>query len=154
MAPTRPDQRPAAPLTVSTFNRCRHLVARLPLHLATLWAVVPFLLVVVFASGLAMLVSTLTLYLRDTRSFLPYVMRVWLYLSPVLWLPEQIRHGFAFVRWANPLFPLVGAWSDAVVEGVRPSMTMLVTGAAWAVGALVVGAWALLSREREFAVRL
>lgn len=131
-----------------------HVVAGLPLHVEMLWAVVPFVLVVVFATGLAMLFATLTLYLRDTKSFLPYVMRVWLYLSPVLWFPEQVRHGLAFVRWVNPLFPLVGAWSEAVVQGVRPPAAMLLAGAGWAVAALVLGAWALLSREREFAVRL
>ncbi len=131
-----------------------HVAAGLPSSPAQLWGLLPLLLVVLFATGLASFTATLTLYLRDTRAFLPYVMRVWLYLSPVLWLPEQVPHAFAAIRWLNPLFPLLGAWSDAVVEGVRPSTTMLVVGTAWAVGALVVGALFLLSREREFAVRL
>ncbi len=131
-----------------------HAAAGLGFGVRMLWAVVPFVLVVTFAAGLAMLFATLNLYLRDTKAFLPYTMRIWLYLSPILWLPEQVPDALGFVRWLNPLFPLVGAWSDAVVEDVRPPTWMLAAGAAWALAALVAGAYALLSREREFAVRL
>ncbi|WP_088286800.1 ABC transporter permease [Kineosporia sp. A_224] len=131
-----------------------HVLAGQPVRWQMLWGVVPLALVLVFATGLAMLLATVNLYFRDTKSFLPYTMRVWLYLSPVLWLPEQVRGSLAFLRWANPLFPLLGSWSEAVVEGRAPQAWMLGAGAAWAVVALLVGAWALLSREREFAVRL
>ncbi len=132
-----------------------HTLAGIGLSWNMLWAVVPLLLVVVFATGLAMLFATLNLYFRDTRQFLPYAMRIWLYLSPILWLPEDVvERNLEFLQYVNPMFPLVGAWSEALTENLQPPLWMLGAGAAWAVGALVVGAYALLSREREFAVRI
>ena len=42
-----------------------------------------------------MFVAALQVYFRDLKSFLPYVLRVWLYASPVLYyaneVPEQLR---------------------------------------------------------------
>ena len=54
--------------------------------------------------GLAALFATLQVYFRDTSSFLPYFLRLWMYLSPVLWMPEMLdQHG------ARP----AGAWSSS-----------------------------------------
>ena len=42
-----------------------------------------------------MLVAALQVYFRDLKNFLPYVLRVWLYASPVLYyadeVPEQLQ---------------------------------------------------------------
>ena len=131
-----------------------HTIAGIPWTPQMLWALVPMVLIAIFASGLAMLFATLNLYFRDTRAFLPYAMRIWLYLSPVLWLPEQVRDSLAFLKWINPLFSIIGAWSEAIVEGKQPDLQLLGLGAAFAFAALLIGGYALLSREREFAVRI
>jgi teichoic acid transport system permease protein len=131
-----------------------HALAGLGFSWEMLWGLVPLGLIVVFATGLGMLFATLNLYFRDVKAFLPYVLRIWMYMSPVLWFPEEIPQSLDVIRYVNPLFPIVGAWSEAVVEGAAPPPEMLAAGAAWAFGGLVVGALALLSREREFAVRL
>jgi teichoic acid transport system permease protein len=131
-----------------------HTIAGLGWTVNMLWAFVPLVLVIVFATGLSMFFATANLYFRDTRSFLPYVMRIWLYLSPILWLPEQVPHRLAFLRFINPLFPLIGSWSDAMVEGHVPPSRWLLGGAVWAFAALFIGGYTLLSREREFAVRI
>ena len=47
---------------------------------------------VLFAAGLAAFFATVQVYFRDTSSFLPYFVRIWMYLSPVLWLPENVAH--------------------------------------------------------------
>jgi ABC-type polysaccharide/polyol phosphate export permease len=114
---------------------------------------------IVFGMGLAAFFSTLQIYFRDTSSFLPFFVRLWMYLSPILWLPEDI---FAndFPRWMltliqiNPLYSMLGGYADAVQEGRVPDLSMWITSAAWAVGVAVLGFLFFISREREFAVRL
>ena len=54
----------------------------------------------------------------------------------------------------NPIFGILGAQSEVLNEGISPSPTLLLYGLAWSVGLLVVGSLLLMSREREFAVRL
>lgn len=124
-----------------------------------LWGGPVWVLLTVFAAGMAMLSATLNLYFRDVASFLPYLLRIWLYLSPVLYFPEQLLHKFPeswhpFVIAANPLFASLGTWSRVMVQDEAPEPTYMLIAACWAVVAFVVGSYVFLSREREFAVRL
>jgi ABC-type polysaccharide/polyol phosphate export permease len=131
-----------------------HVIADLPIGAHLLW-VIPLLgLLVVFASGVAMLVSAAQVYFRDVSSFLPYVMRIWLYGSPVLYYLYEVPEKFRPIIDANPLTPLLGAWSQVLNAGEAPGFGLLVWGAAWAVGSFLVGSLFFMSREREFAVRL
>jgi len=130
-----------------------HLLSHLPVGPHLLYVIPVFALLALFTTGMAILFSVLQVYFRDTRSFLPYLLRIWLYVSPVLYtadrVPAHIRH---IIRY-NPLFLLIGAWTDALTGKPIP-LSFFVSGAAWGFGALVVGTLFFLSREREFAVRL
>jgi teichoic acid transport system permease protein len=107
--------------------------------------------------GLAAFFATLQVYFRDTSSFLPYFVRIWMYLSPVLWLPESLSHFGKAVKTMvglNPMYSMLGGYTDLVQEGRYPSGFMWFSSAAWALVAAVIGFLFFISREREFAVRL
>jgi teichoic acid transport system permease protein len=131
-----------------------HVVAGLPIGLNLLWVFVILLEAVCFALGLAMFFATAQVYFRDTKSFLPYTMRIWLYLTPVLWFAEMAPKRLQPFLPYNPLYGIMGSWSRVLIQGHRPSMSLLLLGAAWSVGTLVAGGLYFMSREREFAVRL
>ncbi len=108
----------------------------------------------VFGLGLAAFFAALQVYFRDTSSFLPYFLRIWLYLSPVLWTPDQAPERFADLMVLNPLFSMIGGWTETTLQGVVPPLEMWLAGGAWAAVALVGGSLFFMSRERDFAVRL
>jgi teichoic acid transport system permease protein len=134
-----------------------HALFGIPWHFRMILALYFLATMVVFGAGLAAFFATLQVYFRDTSSFLPYFVRIWMYLSPVLWLPESLSH---FGRVAktlvglNPLYSMLGGYTDLVQEGRYPPAYMWLSSAAWALVALVIGSLFFLSREREFAVRL
>jgi teichoic acid transport system permease protein len=135
-----------------------HILAGKGFSLATLCAL-PFLfLLVVFSMGLASFFATLQVYFRDTTSFMPYVTRIWLYLSPVLWTLDSIPHKFkkltVFLEILNPLFSLLGGFTEALVDGRIPRPSVWIIAAAWSFGTFIIGSLYFMSREREFAVRL
>ncbi len=112
---------------------------------------------VIFGMGLAAFFATVQVYFRDTSSFLPYFVRIWMYLSPVLWLPESLSHFNPAVKTVvefNPMFSMLGGWSDLIQEGRYPPAYMWVSSAAWAIAVAVIGFLFFMSKEREFAVRL
>lgn len=131
-----------------------HLWAGNPIRMQTLCAL-PFLaMIVAFSAGMAALVSALAVYFRDISSFLPYVLRIWLYVSPVIWLVDQVpKRLLALAVW-NPLFPMIGGFTESLTEGKVPALSMWLSGIAWSIGAFVVGSLFFISREREFAVRI
>jgi teichoic acid transport system permease protein len=131
-----------------------HLATGRGLSWAMLWGVPIFVLITIFSVGCSLIFATANVYFRDTQSFLPYVLRIWLYLSPILWYPEQVPHSLEPFSHVNPLFSILGSWSEAVVEGKAPDPAMLLAALGWAVAAMLVGSYVFLSREREFAVRI
>ncbi len=121
------------------------------------YAIPAFLEVTIFGAGLGFLCATAQVYFRDFSNFLPYVTRIWLFLSPVLWdLQTQLaKHDLkAHVIALNPLSPMIGSWGDALVYNTTPRGVWLLEGLAWSVGAFVLGVVVFIRREREFSVRL
>jgi len=160
---------PLSAVRTAFFRFLPTLVVYLAIHLATgqalrwqmLLAVYFLLMLTLFGAGMGMIFATTQVYFRDTSSFLPYFVRIWLYLSPVLWYAEEgvarLERHFGQIgelMYANPLFSLLGGWSELLVRGQIPPSAMWIGAALWAVAALVAGGLFFMSREREFAIRL
>ena len=131
-----------------------HFLAGLPVGLVDLWVFPLFALLTILASGAAMLVAALQVYFRDLKNFLPYFLRVWLYMSPVLYYAHEVPHGWNWLIDANPLGGLLTAWSDVINRGVPPEPWALALAVGWAFGIFIFGSLFFVSREREFAVRI
>ena len=101
-----------------------------------------------------MLVAAAQVYFRDLSNFLPYVLRIWLYVSPVLYYADEVPDRYKLILDVNPLGGLLTAWSDVLNAGQAPQAGSMLLGLAWGVGLFVVAGLFFLSREREFAVRL
>ena len=129
-------------------------VLGLPFGWEMLWSIPIILIALIFALGVAILISTINVYFRDIASFLPYLIRTLLYLSPILYEASNISESIKKFEIANPLFYLLDSWSRVVVHAEAPSMNGLIQASLWAFGLLFIGAYIFLSRERDFAVRL
>lgn len=129
-----------------------------PLHWEMLLAVYFLAMLTLFGAGMGMFFAAVQVYFRDMTSFLPYFLRIWLYLSPVLWYPSDLEGGrferVQLLLQINPLYSLIGGWSEAIVAGRVPELALWVGSAVWAFSAITVGALFFVSREREFVVRL
>ena len=69
--------------------------------------------------GLAAFFATLQVYFRDTSSFLPYFVRLWMYLSPVLWMPEMLAgmsRGLRFLVELNPMYPMLTGYANLLQD--------------------------------------
>lgn len=129
---------------------------------ALLWHPVLVVILTVTGFGLAMIFATMTVYFRDTTKFLSYVLRIWLYLSPVLYTVSRMEQEYAklwpplgkIMIYGNPLGPALGVMNDIWIEGVSPSPALLAGAILWAAFLLLFGGWFFVSRERDFAVRL
>ena len=136
-----------------------HIAAGKPITWHLLWVPVVIFLMSLFAAGLGSMVATWHVYFRDTAQFLPYFIRIWMYLTPVLYSAEFFLeridgHWIGDVaQVVNPLFGIFGMWGDAL-NGTPMQLKYLGLALAWSLGIFLVGSFYFISRERDFAVRL
>jgi teichoic acid transport system permease protein len=109
---------------------------------------------VITSFGIALFFATFNVYFRDTSKLLTYIMRIWLYASPVLWLPDMLHGWHRVILYLNPLGPVLSANAEIWINGKAPSVTLLIGIFGWSIGALLVGGYIFTSREREFAVQI
>ena len=139
--------------TLLVFLVMRTIIG-LPFGWEMLWVIPVFFITMLFALGVAITISCVNVYFRDITSFLPYLTRTLLYLSPILYEASSLSPKLRALEVFNPLFPILDSWSKAVVHSQVPETSSMLQGLAWALGIFLVGTYFFLSREREFAVRL
>jgi teichoic acid transport system permease protein len=131
-----------------------HFITGRPITWQLLW-VFPIVLSLVFlATGLTMILAAGQVYFRDLDNFLPYVLRIWLYTTPILYYASEVPERYKWVLDINPIGKLFTAWSDVLIEGIAPTYRGIALGAGWGIGLFIVGSLFFMSREREFAVRI
>jgi ABC-type polysaccharide/polyol phosphate export permease len=131
-----------------------HFAAGGTLTVYMLWSIPIVAMVTVFSTGVAMFCGAAQVYFRDLSSFLPYLLRIWMYISPILYywddVPKHIQHWLLL----NPMASMLAAWSDVLQKQQAPPLNLMLIGTGWAVFGLVFGSLFFISRERDFAVRI
>jgi teichoic acid transport system permease protein len=99
------------------------LVTGEPLTFEWLLVVPILLLQSVFNAGLAMFVARLTAKVHDVRQLLPYLLRIWMYgsaiLYPVTFFAQRIDGWLLAVVHANPLLVFIELMRHALMENVE-----------------------------------
>ncbi|MGC3997198.1 MAG: ABC transporter permease [Anaeromyxobacter sp.] len=119
------------------------------------WLALPVALLLAFAftTGLALLVSSLTVFFRDLRHLVEVLFQVWFYLTPVLYPASYVEAlGSGWLRRllaANPATPIVALFQEAVHAGRFPPPGELAAATAVAAAALVLGLWAFHRSEGQ-----
>lgn len=121
----------------------------------TLLLTVPiFFLLVLFTAGLGFLSATLQVYNTDFKNLLPYLLRLGLYLTPILWFADASHGVKQKIAAYNPLSPVFELWSDAIVRGEVSAPATWLRATVYSVVLLVIGFVVYVSRERDYAVRI
>jgi teichoic acid transport system permease protein len=133
-----------------------HFALSAPVYLASLQAILALVLLVLFASGLALFASTAQVYFRDTQALMPFILRLTMFLSPVLYFPEQAKALLdgRLLAIFNPVFCMVQIFSGSLVRGDTFDLWTWLIAIFWATASLLGGFWFLVSREGEFAARI
>ena len=132
------------------------LMLHVPTSLASLQAIPGLLLIIMFCSGLAMFAAAAQIYFRDTQALMPFVLRLTMFASPVLYFPEQAKALFdgRLLTTLNPIFCMVQIFSGSLVRGNTFDLWTWLIAILWAIVTFIGGFWFLVTREGEFAARI
>lgn len=119
-----------------------------------IWLLVPaFAIHTVFNFGLGALAGRLAVPFRDVNNLIPYVLRLWLYLTPIIY-PLSFIDGLgdtarALAR-ANPMFSIVALYRSALL-GYPLELHLVWAGLAWAAVIAVVSTYSFVRYEGRMA---
>jgi teichoic acid transport system permease protein len=107
-----------------------------------LWLLPPIVILhTAFNLGLGAAVARLAVPFRDLNNLIPYLTRLWLYLTPIIWplslLDDQAEWAQTLVR-LNPLTSFVAVYREALI-GYPPEPGALWLAAGWAAVAALFG---------------
>jgi len=118
-----------------------------------LWVPVIVVQVAVLAYGFTLLLSAVTVFLRDVAHFIGVFMQFWFWGTPVIYSLQWIGNdhpGVVRVLKLNPLTGPVVSFRNVVLLNHAPNFKLLAYSAVWAVVMAVVGGWIFHRWQRLF----
>jgi teichoic acid transport system permease protein len=113
-----------------------------------------FVLQTIFNLGLASLSARLAVPFRDVNNLLPYVNRLWLYVSPIIYtaafVQEQAPAPWNRLYNLNPMVPILSVYRSALL-GWPIDTTMVWLAALWAVGVALIAITMFVKYEGRMA---
>ena len=105
----------------------------------------------VFMTGLAWLLATFAVYLRDVRQVVGLVLTLWMFLTPIVYPASLVPARYQWVLDVNPMTTIVDAYRAALLDDRMPALVPLALFAGVAFTVFVSGHWVFMRSKRTFA---
>lgn len=101
---------------------------------------VPMLLLLIFSTGVGLILSVFNVYFRDIEYIWDVVTQLLFYMVPILYPLEQIKRDWIVaVIKINPLYSMIELFRECVLYGEILSGDLLLQSALFAFGTLIIG---------------
>ena len=101
-------------------------------------------------SGLALLLSALQVFLRDTREFVSMFLSIGLFVHPIFYLPDSVPEAVRGVLYVSPISQLIFCWHDILFYGGITRPSAWAAACTFAVIVFVVGARLFMAAKPHF----
>lgn len=118
-------------------------------------AILPMFFLFVMATGVGLIVSTMTVFFRDVEYLWGVAMMLVHYCSAIFYTPEAVvANGYGWVFDVNPVYAAVRNFRNAVLYGTSlhgPSMLYL---AVFSTASLIIGAFVFYKKQDKFILHI
>lgn len=169
--------REVLPISAVLAHLVNFLLALIPLFLMMLVLGLPFtrwillylplviLAQVAFVAGLALLLSAVNVFYRDTQMILEVLTLAWFFLTPIFWPIELIRdrvvtvlgmdfNAYVWLNRLNPMASLAAAYRDILYSGSPVGLDFFARTAVTCLVVLVLGYWVFTRLSPRFGEEL
>jgi lipopolysaccharide transport system permease protein len=122
----------------------------------------PFVILIqtCFILGVALFLSAINVYYRDTLMIMDVVLLAWFFLTPVVYSIAMLPSSYEILGFTvnvqrlmyilNPMASLIAAYRDLLYWGYRTDLDFFVRTAITAAAVLVLGYWYFVRKSRDF----
>jgi ABC-2 type transport system permease protein len=105
----------------------------------------------ILALGMAFLVSSLTVYIRDLEYLLGIITMAWQFLTPIMYSIDMVPEKILPIFNLNPMSPVIVAYRDILYYKKVPALGTLVHAAVFGIVLLLIGVITFGRLKRHFA---
>jgi lipopolysaccharide transport system permease protein len=138
-------------LVASSIFAAMLLYFHIGLTAQIIWLPFVILLQLSFSLGITLILSAGNVFYRDIRLVLPFVLQLWMYVTPIIYPLSVVPPRYRLLFWLNPMTGIIDAYRRTIVQGLAPNLHLLTFTAASSL-ALLLAAYYLFKRlEMQFA---
>lgn len=104
-----------------------------PIGLTSLLSILGVILIIVNLYWMVLVISMMSARFQDAAQIFIYVINLALFLTPVIWMPSQVRPGSPFLLY-NPLAQMLEAVRGPILNGEIPGFSLAYLAVMAAVG--------------------
>jgi len=105
---------------------CFLIITSEPVTLTFLWMLPVMFLQTVFVFSLGVILSLFVPFFKDLKVVIPIVVKLWFWMTPIVYMKDIIIHRFPFVLIYNPLFYFIDIYHDIFIYSKAPSLESMV----------------------------
>ena len=109
-----------------------------------------FICMFLFTCGMGLILSSVSVFLRDVFHIYGIVLTLWNYLTPVFYSIEILPARLQSLMQFNPMFQFLNAARSIVLYGQRPSFTTMGILGLIGVGTLLIGTFVFRKKQDKF----
>jgi lipopolysaccharide transport system permease protein len=85
-------------------------------HIAWLWLPAVIGVHIVFTLGLVILISSLSVFVRDIQQAMGIILSLWLYLTPIIYPIAMVPERFISIIRLNPMYPFIELYHRILLQ--------------------------------------
>jgi lipopolysaccharide transport system permease protein len=115
-----------------------------------IWLPLLTLLTLVATLGFGVPLAALTVFYRDFKHIVPFLVQILVYVSPIIYSARTVAPGWRLILSVNPMFGIIDAYRSAIL-GLPWHLPSLAISTASALGMFIFGIFYFRKTERRFA---
>lgn len=124
------------------------------LSVALLFLPLSFVLLFLFAFGIGLIMSVLTVFFRDLLYIITVLLQAMFFLTPVLYEKSMMLGPVSFLMKVNPMVPFIDIFREPLTNGAVPSSGSILAAAVFAVMSVLAGLAVFVVNEKKIIYRL
>ena len=127
------------------------LVIRQHIPISIVWLPVLLIPQLLFTLGVAWLIASLGVFLRDIAQGINLFMMAWMFLTPIIYPESMVPARYSLFVNLNPFTPLIRSYRRVLIEGAPPDWSGLAYFTAFALVSFFFGYWWFARTRKNFA---
>jgi ABC-2 type transport system permease protein len=130
------------------------IVTRSQFHIAMLLSIVPLFYILLFSTGLSLILSSVTVYFRDVAHLYSVFILVWMYLTPIFYPFDILPHRIQTIINFNPMYQYIKYFRMLIMDGTLPGLRANIFCFGLGVITLIFGVFLFQKLQKKFILHI